>query len=299
MCTLASAAAAQKAPVILTLPGSTRALALGNSYTVGSTDADAIFYNPVLLLSARGLSMSLQRYGSDGTLATFGSAIDLNLGIGIQVLDYLDPSFASRPASGFPLDVATGEPAGQAVFTAGYARVVKKIRVGVAAKRAQHWGGSISDGVWAFDVGTQINPMPWLFVAVAGRNLGSDFDWDQPVTYELAREVALNVATRTQVVGELDVSLAAHINHDLREDLSGGLGVEASYWPFSGLTFAARAGARFGLQEFANPRLNGATIESGRFTAGGGVSWQRLTLDYAWEPFTGATDAHRIGLRVR
>src|SRR5688500_4292448 len=50
------------APIVLAVPGSGRALALGNSYAALGADPDVIFYNPAQLVAARGIGVGVQRY---------------------------------------------------------------------------------------------------------------------------------------------------------------------------------------------------------------------------------------------
>ena len=51
-------------PRTTTLPASTRAMALGDSYVLNSGNADVLFYHPALLARATGFGGSLQRWGS-------------------------------------------------------------------------------------------------------------------------------------------------------------------------------------------------------------------------------------------
>lgn len=249
-------AGGQSAPAVLSMPGSTRALALGGSYVTSQADADAIFVNPVLLLTGRGISASFDQLSGAERYTGVSAALDLNFGMGVQVLDRAGD-----------LGVAA---------SAGYARTIKRIRLGVGAKYLQE---SRSTG-FAFDLGSSINPISWLTVALAARNLGPDFERG-PVSYELPRELALHAATNNRVLGEIDYRLAANVSHDLDSELYGGAGIELGYWPVQILTFNARAGARFGQAR------EGMTL-------GGGVTYSRVTLDYAW-----ADDQHRVGIRVR
>lgn len=297
LCACSARAQEGTGPLVLHLPGSTRALALGGAYQVTSTDADAIFYNPVLLLSARGLGMSVQRYDDASTLSTLSAAIDLNFGFGLQVLEYGASNFAFDDEIGSPAALpARGSLAsGEVVGTIGYARTIWKVRLGAAAKWAHHWGAGMTDGIAAFDVGSFVNPISWLTVALAVQNLGGTFEFGAH-DYELPTRAVLNVATRTRVVGPLDVSLSGYAHKTENRDPAGGGGVEVSYWPVSGLTFFGRGGLRFGTLS-AGPAEPG--IEERPFTAGGGITFNRISVDYAWEGFEGAPDAHRFGLRLR
>ena len=289
-------------PPILQLPGSTRALALGGAYPIGGADPDAIFFNPVLLQNARGVSIAAQRYGSASTLTSLSFTTDLGLGVGVRILDYA-PSRSDDPMDfGSPIGLSERgfNDSGEALGVIGYMRTIKKIRLGVAAKWVQHWGRDESEGVAAFDIGSTINPFPWLSVALAVQDIGGSIHFGN-VKHDIDTRALLLVSTRTKVVGILDVGLAGRLMADEDGDPSGGLGLETSYWPFSGLTFYARAGARFGTRELSGSSPTGGVeeIKESSFTGGGGVAYGRLSFDYAWEPFSGAADSHRIGLRVR
>ena len=57
-------------PRTTTLPASTRAMALGDSYVLNSGKADVLFYHPALLARATGFGGSLQRWGSASSAAS-------------------------------------------------------------------------------------------------------------------------------------------------------------------------------------------------------------------------------------
>ena len=286
-------------PLILQLQAGTRALSMGGAYMITAPDADGIFYNPQLLSAARGFSLSTQRFGSAATLATFAAALDANVGFGVQVLDYELPMFHTAEAIGSPAALSRGGglTASEAVAMLGYARTIKGVRLGIAGKWAHHWSGDYSAGAGAVDVGSSINPLNWLMVALSVQNLGGDFSIG-PSDYKLPMMGTLLVTQRPRPIGPLDISLSGRVSAGPDVDTFGAVGADLGYWPFTGLTFAARAGLRFGTMTH---RLNpiDSRVEQGMFTAGGGVTWQRVTLDYAWEPFQNADDSHRIGLRIR
>ena len=290
-------ATSQVVPFLLTAPASTRALGLGNSYTVSSTDSDAIFYNPVLLLTGRGLAMSVERWSDDRTVASFSTTMDVNFGFGLQIAE-LNIS---------AIDAPIGTTAGEAVATAGYARIIKGVRIGAAAKYLHHWQNGEANGNVAFDLGSTVNPLNWLTVALAVRNIGSDFE-AASVHYEMPHSAVLAAATRSKVIGPLDAMLAGRIEHNLEDEFAGGMGLEVSYWPFSGLTFSGRAGIRIdpphrASRDICLPSTGGCGslqfAEPEDFTAGGTVTFRRVTLDYAWDPYKAIADGHRIGLRIR
>src|SRR4051812_23573324 len=83
-------AQADAGPMVLRIPASTRALGMANA-GLGITDADALFYNPALLFGARGMAVSVQRYGRFGTSGTLANVVtvgSMNIGVGAQVLDW-------------------------------------------------------------------------------------------------------------------------------------------------------------------------------------------------------------------
>ena len=93
---VAPAAAAQggrTAAIVLELPSSTRALALGGAYVAAGADDAALFYNASQLatIEGRAASMSLQPYIEGSTLGAISGAFRLGpgtVGIGVQVLSY-------------------------------------------------------------------------------------------------------------------------------------------------------------------------------------------------------------------
>jgi hypothetical protein len=299
---IASTAAAQDlpGPPILQLPGSTRSLALGGAYMINGADPDAIFFNPVLLQNARGISLSAQRYGSASTLSSFAFTTDVGLGIGVRVLDYAPGPSLDFDQFGSPLALGNRgfNSAGEVEGVVGYTRTVKKIRLGVAGKWVQHWSANRGAGAASFDVGGTVNPFNWMSVALSVQNIGDGIEM-RGITHAFDTRALLLVSTRTKVVGPLDVALAGRMSAGEGSDPQGGVGVETSYYPFVGLTFFARAGGRFGTRAVALNTSGITEAEESHFTAGAGMTYNRVSLDYAWEPFSGAPDAHRVGIRVR
>lgn len=295
----------QTGPLVMRLPASTRALALGNVYPAASPDPDAIFYNPALLQSASGFSLATQFYGAANAF-TLSGANGSGFGIGVQVLDYELPDRhidVSGPVvlgdigSPFALSQEGNAAAGEALLSVGYTRTFfGKVRLGAAAKWAGHWSENQRAQAYAVDLGTTISPISWLVVGVSVQNLGPDFEVANR-SYQLPTRIALQLAQRSRVVGPLDVSLTGRLAGGPEEDIDGALGVEVGYWPFSGLNFYARAAGRQTSGEFRT--ASGVNIEHAPYTFGGGMSWRSVSIDYALEPFANATDAHRIGLRVR
>ncbi|MGH7470941.1 MAG: hypothetical protein ACRENP_23585 [Longimicrobiales bacterium] len=287
-------------PIVLRVPASARALALGGVYPGLAPDPDAIYYNPALLQSATGLSLAAQMWGSASRLYTFAGTNGAGFGFGVQFLDYevaaLTP--AGNIGSPFGLSRDGGRASGELNATIGYARTFfGRLRLGIAAKAARHLGADQSAGIAALDIGTWMNPFNWLNVSLAAQNLGGSLVFNG-AEYDLPMRAVLNAFTRSRTIGPLDLAVGARVSAGPDEDVGAGLGVEVGYWPFAGLNFYARAGVKLGTGEYNVGGL-ADPIEEVPFTAGGGVSWGRLSLDYALEPYSGAAHAHRIGLRVR
>ena len=85
----------------------------------------------------------------------------------------------------------------------------------------------------------------------------------------------------------LDVGASAAVSVLRGGDVAVAGGGELSLVPLQGYAITARAGARRTLAPGERP-----------VTAGLGFTRDRLSLDYAYEPFA-SRDAHRVGVRVR
>lgn len=272
-------------PLLKLLSGSTRALGMANAVPLSAIDSDIIFYHPALLPNAAGMSGAVQRFGGDATLATFSAAATGGIGIGIRFLEYTAPGLGSDDlgtVTDLGRDDLAGNQAIEAAARVGYARTVKKLRLGAGVEYARHYQGESSDGMFTGDVGITVNPTNRFITALAVRDIpfqnGSDA-FDSPF------HVVLGASNRSLPFGPLDVIASGSIAWGPDLDVFGGAGLELGYWPFSGLNFYARGGLRGG--------------SYGRVTSGAGISYQRFSLDYAFEQFNNVADAHRIGLRLR
>ena len=279
-----------QAPLVLTVPASTRALGIGDAYVALGAEPDAIFYNPAQIVPARGLGVGAQRHGDASTVFTASAASVLapgTMGLGVQLLDQSTTAAsygALARAGGRSLfergpQIATG-----AVATVAYARTILGFRVGAAGKIVHQQFANRRDATPAFDVG--IARGSTYQIALAGRHLGHGVSLGGP-TVALPREVALGGAIPRREVGPLD--LAAGLSIAMRADgsLNGGGGTEWSYNPLDGFTFAARIGYR---------AVEG---DESHLTLGAGFVGERFNLDYAFQASDGESAAHRIGVRWR
>jgi len=278
-------------PLLPRMPGSTRALGLGNAYPMASGDAEAIFYNPGLLDSSRGVAASMARYGSSSLLLSVAGVADWwrgGVGFGVRSMSYAANSVTegafARGEAGLSDDGAVA--ASENVGTAAYARTLFGFRVGLAGKVIDTRVAGEHEVTAAADVGIVRN-MGRVTVGLAGRNLGRDPEYDG-IEGRLPTEVTLAAGTRTAPVGELDLALAAAATWMRGGNFGAGGGVEISYWPVTGRTFTGRAGFRWVEDSDLKP-----------LTLGAGFTGDRIALDYAFEGVDAGDAIHRLTVRLR
>jgi hypothetical protein len=273
-------------PIVFLQPGSTRALAMGNAFVLGSTDSDAIFYNPALAEQLRGFGGAVQLLPQenlpDGRLFTLSAAAEWwggAVALGLQALSYdaigveIDPGWVN--ASGI---------VGAVAFT----RRISRLRLGITGKFLEQRFGDNRDATGTVDVSTAAN-LGLVSVGVAVQNLGPELNLDRTgfpaAANDLPERVALAVSTRPRPAGPFDVVASGSIASDFDGDITGGLGAEIAYWPITGRTFFARVGGLRDIQEET------------RLTVGGGFWGDRVTIDYAF--VAGDGGSHRVGVRWR
>jgi hypothetical protein len=292
---LARAARAQSptAPLVLRLPVSARALALGGAQPMAQ-DAEALLFNPALLAWSRGASAQGQRYGAASTLGALASALPTlggTTGLAVQYLDYgaASPALraAARDAAG-ALPVRGPVTASSLAATVGYARPFMGLRVGGAVRYAEERLGVQRDGTVSADVGVAKGFLfDNLVVGLAAQHLGEGLRLGG-ARAPLPSRVTLGLSGANYPVNAwLDFGMAASVSVLRGGDVVAGGGVELALVPLQGYAIALRGGAR-------------RTLEPGEraATAGLGLTRDRVSLDYAYEPFAGR-GAHRVGLRVR
>lgn len=280
-------AAAQETGLVLRLPGSTRALALGDVFPLGTADADAVFYDPAFAEGLRGISAAVQPYGSASTLMTASGAMDWwggAVAIGLRSLDYRfagGPLSTPQPATLFS---RTGTPISERAVSAGYARGFGGLGLAASAKWVESRIGGERGATAAFDAAAGVSPGPFR-VGLAVQDLGPDLEAGGR-SYHLPTRATLSATLRGSApLGPLDVLPVAAVTWERVGRWTPAAGVEVAYWPVIGRTFYARAGVRRA-PEGERP-----------FTLGAGFSGDRISLDYAYEPFDGGRGAHRFGVR--
>jgi hypothetical protein len=282
------AQAANTSPIVLSLPASTRALGLGNTFLPFGGDPDAVFYQPAALSGLGGASAGLQVYGSSSVLATFsagGAIAGGQAAVGVQSLLY--PSGAGGPPQLIGDLMADGvSGGGEVVGSVGWSREILGLRAGITGKLIEQRNGGARDATGAVDLGVTAEAGPFILSGSA-HNLGSAPNVSTR-DVSLPRMFVLGAAFETQVVGPLDVTGGAQmaLRRD-REVIPSG-GVEIRWWPIQGRTFVGRVGARGTPEPGAQP-----------FTFGAAFIADDLTVEYAFESMDGDGNAHRFGVRWR
>lgn len=280
-----SSAASQSAgslPRVLDLPASTRAMALGDAYTMDAGRADAIFYHPALLTAASGFGIEFQRWGSPSSSAAVSAATQwfgFGVGMGILTLQYGAPGLgpAVAPAGQDHLFDLGPTPVSERVAVVGLAREFGGVSIGAAAQLIEERIASSRDADAQFDISGSREVGP-VTLGVTLRDWGVD------------PETLIGVSTSGRQLGILDYGVAAAAAfHDDDFQFSGGL--EIGYWPIQGRTFVGRIGMR------EVPEGSDASP----FTFGFAFWGDELVLEWAFHPIDGAANGgtHRFGLRVR
>ena len=249
-------------PQVLELPASTRAMALGGAYMADSPEADALFYNPALLVDVEGFGLDLQHWGMASWTATASAATQWfggGIGIGLQVLQYGAPGPGRYTAPGGQahlFDIGS-LPVSERVATIGYAREIKGINLGLAIKLIEERVGlsrfvdsdtQTRDGAVWLDAGISKN-LGRLTTSLSYQNNGERlFAGEYLGDYRVADRITLGVSSSGMQLGIFDYGITAAITQTrpFKEDSETipAAGLEVSYWPIRGRTFVARAGVQ-------------------------------------------------------
>lgn len=293
-CLAASSAPGQapaSGPLVLLLPASTRAAALGNA-GVAWRDDYSIFYNPAQLAPTSGIGGSFARYGWNGASGAMASAITigpLTYGWGVEVAEFKARVGAAYPFEPDDVILHGTRNALSLVAGAGASYLLKGFRTGVGVKYAEdRVDGASASGIIASpvlhgmllgDVGTSHSLWSGT-AALAVQNIGDHS------RLRLPTQTTLGWARQKQA-GEFDLAFTAQVS-ERNKWIGAGGGVEAIYGWIEGWSVAARAGAH-------RPETSGQRPVA----MGGSLSADRLVVDYALEFFEHSTFAHHIAIRWR
>lgn len=283
--------ASGRGPLVLDLPASTAAQAMGSAPYLGQGGPDAAFFNPAVLAAVRGLSGGAQRWGPRATLLDAAGAVAWwggGVGLGLRALSFEAPS-ASAVTSAGSEDVLYGrgsQGVSEMAASAGYGRRVGALALGVVGTLVEERVGGERDAGAALAVGAALDFGP-VTLGVSARNLG-------PHLAIGGREVALphridlGASARGVPAGPLDLGAVASVSRLADGEIVPAMGVELAYWPVEGRTFIARGGAR---------RIPGGP--AGALSFGAAFEGDDLVLEYAYQGFDGRDGSHRFGVGWR
>jgi hypothetical protein len=283
------------AAIVLELPASARALALGGAYVAAGADDAALFYNPSQLATVEGraASMSVQPYIEGSTLGAVSAAFQLGpgtVGVGIQVLSYGSADeYVCDETTGCERGEATGRTvsANDVAASVGYGMTWRTIRLGAAAKYVRQSLADASGGVPALDVGAAIDVWRGATVGVSIQNVGPDLK-TAGSSAPLPRFFRLGASLPWRGVGPFDVLGTLEVAQHREGDVLPLGGAEVTWTSANGLALSARVGAL--------AHSDGAATS--RVSFGGGVRARHFALDYAYQSFDAlALTTHRFGLR--
>ena len=293
--TLAGVAAAQPhdpAPLVLLLPGGTRALGVGNAFVAGR-GSEVLFYNPAQMFILRGTTLSMERFGSAstlGTLSTAGPFGKVYLGAGIQYLGYHSAPGASLYTLPSALTLQGSSNSSSAAATVALALRWKGVRFGAAGKYVEERVDGLRDGGAAFDVGAA-REIGRGTVGISVQNLGGDLEL-LGQRGELPTRVTLGAALPSILLSSyFDFTGFAAVSRERDGRIVPGAGIELIYQPVDGWTFIGRAGAR---------RVRNLPVRAeSPVTVGASFGLDRLWIDYAFQPYRGPGSAHRFAIRIQ
>lgn len=287
-----SAQSEGRAPRVLELPASTRAMALGGAYMMDSGHADALFHHPALVADATGFGLDVQTWSGEATAAAVSGAMAWlggGVAVGLQTLQYGAATGTTGILPGGQ-DVLFDEGAAitsERVASVGYARRLFGLRVGVGGKLIEQRVGGARDATAAVDVGVSTDLGP-LRLGLSAANLGEDLEVGGTQA-PLPTRVTFGAGAYGRPVGPLDLGLAAEVERRDDGEVTAGLGVELGYWPVNGRTFVGRVG----LQRV--PEGEGSPL-----TLGFAFWGDDIVLEWAWRDFGDLGDStHRFGVRWR
>jgi hypothetical protein len=97
-------------PLILQLPASTSAMAMGGAFQLTGGRSDAIFYNPALLAIASGFGLDGHTFDSESNYLTLSATTGWwrgNVGVGLQALSYSTDATDGRGVASGQADLLT------------------------------------------------------------------------------------------------------------------------------------------------------------------------------------------------
>jgi hypothetical protein len=290
---VALAQATSTTAVVLQLPSSARALALGDAYAAAREDEAVLFYNPGNLATVRGVaaSLSVQEYLASSKLFAVTLAVPVgpgSMGLGLQVLDYgTSEQVIGDPSMGDP---GTGSgatlSAGDYVLSLGYGVRMGDFRAGLTAKYVAQLLGFESGGAAAADFGVALDLWRGASVGAALQNVGGNISLAGS-SGELPRVWRVGVSTPPLVLNPVRITGYADLSERRGSDARPSGGVELGWTTAAGLHVLGRVG-------MTSPPDRSVLSP---LAFGGGFRLQHLSLDYAYQSLEAFGATHRFGLR--
>lgn len=288
-------AADSRGPLVLGLSASTRGMALGGAFPVGSDGNLALFHHPALI-AGEGFGGARQRLGGSTRFAFGGSGgwMGGTLAAGVSFLDYGTSADSPLELPREAAELIAGGDRAASEYTAavGFANELFGMDAGAVVKFVGQRLGGLSGSTWAVDLGLARELGP-ITGAVTVQNLGPALKLGRYKT-PLARRVVVGAGTgNRRPVGPFDVGAAVQVARDGRGEIIPGGGFEVAWWPIQRRIFIARIGVVRRVEEDAGSPL----------TFGAGFEGDRIRIDYAYGgDYTyqdlGAT-RHSMGIAIR
>lgn len=299
VCVFTAPVAAQEGsragPLVLEFPSSTRGMALGGAFPVGSDGNLAIFHHPALI-AGEGFGGARQRLGGSTHLALSGSGSWMGgtLAAGLSLLEYGTSADSPLELPREAAELIAGGKRSASEYTAavGFANELFGMDAGVSVKVVgQRLGGRHGSTV-AVDIGVARGLGP-ITGAVTVQNLGRALKLGRYET-PLARRVVVGAGTGgRRPVGPFDIGAAVQVARDGRGEIVPGGGFEIAWWPIQRRIFIARIGAVRRMGEDGGSPL----------TFGAGFEGDRIRIDYAYGgDYTHhdlGADRHSVGIAIR
>lgn len=277
-------AAGTSGGLVLAQGAGARAQALAETGVGASGTVDSLYWNPAGMAAITGLqAQATYLVGMEGSafqqlmaahplagVGTFGLGLSLLQGGAVE-LDRADGSFNVVQSQS---DLAV---------SLGYGvRIDPGLRVGAAAKfLSSTLAESYTASAWAADLGVQVDAAPGLSLGAAVQNIGTEIAYETqgdplPLTVRAGAAYGVTLGPSHQIALRID-GLKAN-----DRDLTVHLGAE--------YTLSEMLSARLGYKA-------GYDLEG--LTAGLGLRWGVLRVDYAFDLVQELTSKHRFSLLLR
>ncbi len=279
-------------PSTITFPASAAAAGMGDAFPLAGGGADAVFYHPGALGSAAGVAMTFSASAKPGALFSAAGAMNWFGGtvvVGLQNGTYGTHSSGAEGLAQFEAALGNdgSNTASETTMLVGFGHELGPLDVGVTGRMLAVRAGGLHDRGAAIDVGAAVDAGPGV-AALSVQAIGSGLDLGGEQV-DLPTRISLGFATRRRPFGPLDIMAAAAVDRLRGGDFRPGGGLELSYWPVQGRTFAARVGYDHAIED--DP--------AGGLTVGGALMGDDFSLDYAWGRVDDNRSVHRFGVSWR